>query len=221
MVQTRALRHRRAVVALAAVSLAGAVTAGCGQRPPTGGNAGCSAVELVIARGTSEPGTLGVIVGDPLLRATRQAVAPRSVAGYPVDYPASTDPGSPYTGNRALVAHMTSRTAACPATKFVLVGYSQGAAVVDMAIGAYGTGSGANTVTLLPAGAAARVAAVVLFGNPIRRTGRAVPAEWSGRTLDICAPLDPVCDPNGTDFSPHLTYGNNAGQAAAFIASKV
>jgi cutinase len=220
MAYSNALRFRRAVVGLAAVALAGAVTAGCGQRPP-GGNAGCADVELVIARGTGEPGTLGVIVGDPLLQATRPAVAPRTVTGYPVDYPASTDPQSPYSGNRALVARMTSRSAACPSTKFVLVGYSQGAAVVDMAIGAYGPGSGANTVTILPTAAASRVAAVVLFGNPLRRTGRSLPPEWVGRTLDICAPLDPVCDPNGTDFSPHLTYGGNAGQAAAFIASKV
>jgi cutinase len=215
---TRSLAAAAAVLAIAATGAAGCTGGSTSGRP-------CTDVELVVARGTGEPGTLGLIVGDPLLTATRPAVAPRSVGGHAVAYPAGFTADSPPAGNRALVEHLTARSAACASTRFVLVGYSQGAQVVDMAIGADVSGTinapAPSGIVALPASVTGRVAAVVLFGNPIGALGRKVPAAWQGRTLDICATGDPVCQPGGADIGAHLTYSANAGQAATFIGQKV
>jgi cutinase len=215
---TLTTRTLAVAVLAAAVAVAGCTTGG----GSTDGKS-CTDVELVVARGTGEPGTLGTIVGDPLLAATRTAIAPKTLAGHSVAYPAGFTADSPPAGNRALVSHLTARAAACANTKFVLVGYSQGAQVVDMALGAdvAGTINAPATVVKLPDALAPRIAAVVLFGNPIGAVGRKVPAPYDNRTLDICASGDPVCQPGGGNIAAHLTYTANASQAATFIRQKV
>jgi cutinase len=208
-------RHlRRGVLGAAAVGLA--VTACTGGGSGTIGRP-CTDVELVVARGTGEPGTLGIIVGDPLLAATRTAIAPRSVAGHPVAYPANASADSAPTGNRALVDHLTRRAAACANTAFVLVGYSQGASVVNMSIGVDSRG---RPATVIPAALEPRVRAIVQFGNPLSGQGGQAPAQYRDRLLDVCATGDPVCDPGGGNIGAHLTYSGNARQAAQFIKSK-
>jgi cutinase len=196
-------------------------TTACTGTPTTGRP--CTDVELVVARGTGEPGALGLIVGDPLLAATRTAIAPKTIAGHPIVYPATLAAGSPQTGNRAVVAHISTRSAQCATTKFVLVGYSQGAQVVDMAVGAdvSGTINVTAPVAVIPADLAPRITAIVTFGNPISALGRALPAPYADRHLDVCAQGDPVCQAGGGNFGAHLTYSADAGRGAAFIRSRV
>jgi cutinase len=204
---------RRGVLGAAAVGLAAAACTGGGSgtigRP-------CTDVELVVARGTGEPGPLGIIVGDPLLAATRTAIAPRSVAGHPVAYPANASADSAPTGNRALVDHLTKRAAACANTAFVLVGYSQGASVVNMSLGVESRG---RPLVVIPASLEPRVRAIVQFGNPLTGQGGQPPAQYRDRYLDICAQGDPVCG-GGSNIAAHLTYSANARQAAQYIKSK-
>lgn len=191
--------------------------------PAPASAAPCAAVDVVVARGTAEPGTLGLIVGDPVYSAFQKKATGKTTGSYRVDYPADLSIDSVETGNADLVAHVTAQAAACPAQKFVLVGYSQGANVVDNSIGISSEGAlvGGRIVATIPAALAPRVKAVLLFGNPIRAIGRRVTGPYALRTLDLCAAGDPVCQAGGNDVGAHLSYFANADAAAAFAAARV
>ena len=102
------MTRRRPVLVAAAAAAAGLVTT-LGAPPAAQAATPCSDVELVVARGTSEPGTLGVIVGDNVLAETRRALPARSVTAYAVDYPAGFDPTSPGLGMVDTVEHVTGQ----------------------------------------------------------------------------------------------------------------
>ncbi|PKK14962.1 cutinase family protein [Thermomonospora sp. CIF 1] len=179
--------------------------------------AACSEVEMVAARGTFEPGRLGVIVGDPVFRALQGELRGTDLTSYPVDYPADASPTSPRQGVQDLVRHVTQQARECPNQKFVLVGYSQGASVVN---GAIGTGV-VGGATELPREVRPQIAAVLLFGNPARLgPGEPDTGEFADRTLDICNQGDPVCGA-GVNIAAHLAYRSEAGRAAQFAAQKI
>ncbi len=136
------------------------------------------------------------------------------------------------------VADATNRiesiAASCPATKIVIGGYSQGAAVAG-----YSTMSSVPAGFVLPAGisgpmpasVASHVAAVVLFGTPspfvLSVADRSAPAiniggAYAGKTIQLCAPGDPICG-GGMDRSAHSAYKFNgmANQAADFVARQL
>ncbi|MFE9441986.1 cutinase family protein [Streptomyces sp. NPDC006602] len=207
---------------LAALSLAG----GAGLATvsaPTATAAACTDVEVVSARGTFEPGTLGFIVGDPVYSALQRKITGKTLSSYGVNYPADLSLTSAAQGNRDLVNHVTSQAAACPNQRFILVGYSQGANVVDNSIGISSAGAvvGSPIVASIPATLEPKVSAVLLFGNPIRAIGKSVTGTYQSRTLDICAEGDPVCEAGGGDTGAHLSYRANADEAATFAAGKV
>lgn len=215
--------RRRRAVKLAGAVLTAAAGAGLLAAPSLAGAAeSCSDVEVVVARGTGEPGALGVIVGDPVFSALRRALSGSTVTSHAVDYPASLAPGSAQAGNRELVDHVTSQAAACAGQRFILVGYSQGANVVDNSLGVSSQGAavGGRIVATLPAEVEPRVGAVLLFGNPIRALGRRVGGQFLERTLDVCATGDPVCG-GGFNAAAHLSYGRAARTAAAFAAGRL
>ncbi|WUR87675.1 cutinase family protein [Streptomyces sp. NBC_01262] len=186
-------------------------------------SAACADLDVVAARGTFEPGTLGLIVGDPVYAALRNKITGKSLTSYAVDYPASLDLTSAAQGNADLVDHVTAQAASCPNQRFILVGYSQGANVVDNSIGISSAGAvvGSPIVATIPAALEPRVAAVLLFGNPIRALGKSVTGTYQSRTIDFCATGDPICQNGGSDVLAHLTYTNRADEAAAFAAGKV
>ncbi len=184
--------------------------------------ASCADIDVVVARGTGEPGTLGIIVGDPVYAALRLRLSGHSTSAYPVNYPASLAPGSASQGNRDLVDHVRTAASNCAAQRFIFVGYSQGADVVDNSIGVSSDGAlvGGPIVATIPTSIAPRIAAVLLFGNPIRAIGRRVTGTYQARTLDTCANGDPVCG-GGANVLAHLSYTADAAQAAAFAAARV
>jgi len=187
----------------------------------TAADAACADVNVVVARGTGEPGQLGAIVGDPVFAALQQAVPNKQLTGTAVNYPASLAPGSAGIGNTNLVAMVTSAMAACPNQRFVLVDYSQGANVVDNSLGVSSAGAlvGSPITAMLPAAAQAQVDAVLLFGNPIRALGKSVTGTYQSRTIDFCAKGDPICENGGGDVLAHLGYTADADAAADFAAS--
>ncbi|WP_060879528.1 cutinase family protein [Streptomyces scabiei] len=190
---------------------------------PTATAAACTDIDVVSARGTFEPGTLGFIVGDPVYAALQKKVAGKSLSSYKVNYPADLSPTSAAQGNADLVNHVRSQAASCPNQRFVLVGYSQGANVVDNSIGISSAGAvvGSPIVATLPAALEPRVSAVLLFGNPIRAIGKSVTGTYQSRTIDFCAAGDPVCENGGGDVGAHLGYRAKADAAAAFAATKI
>ncbi|MER8007090.1 MULTISPECIES: cutinase family protein [unclassified Streptomyces] len=213
------MRIRLCLAALSLVGGAGLTTLSA----PAATAATCSDIDVVAARGTFEPGTLGAIVGDPVYSALQQKLTGRSLSGYKVNYPADLSLTSAAQGNADLVNHVNSQAAACPNQRFILVGYSQGANVVDNSIGISSDGAvvGSPIVATLPAAVAPRVAAVLLFGNPIRALGKSVTGPYQSRTVDFCAKGDPICENGGGDVLAHLGYTANAGAAADFAATRL
>jgi cutinase len=193
----------------------------------------CPDVEVTFARATTEPPGVGV-VGQEFIDSLRSQVGGKSIAVYPVNYPASDDfAPSVNAGTSDASAHVQSMIANCPNTKMVLGGYSQGALVIDQITIAQAPVAGFVPETL-SADQADHVAALALFGNPSDRyLGASVNtvSPWYGaKAIDLCAPGDPVCSPGALFtvpthdemFSPeHLSYPHSGmpAQAAAFVAS--
>jgi cutinase len=213
-------RHLAVQLSIIALAISGS---GVAALAPSASAATCANIDVVVARGTFEPGTLGVIVGDPVYSALQSALTGFSTTSYPVNYPANLDSNSPSEGNADLVNHVTSQAAACPNERFILVGYSQGANVVDNSVGISSQGAvvGGPIVATIPASIDPRVAAVLQFGNPIRAEGKSINNDYAGRTDDFCASGDPVCQAGGTNVLAHLSYGSDASAAASFAAALV
>ncbi|TDB75492.1 cutinase family protein [Micromonospora sp. KC723] len=212
--------RRRTGVLLAATML---ITGGAVFATSPAASARCADVDVVVARGTGEPGPLGIIVGDPVFAALQRRLTGVTVTSHAVDYPANTSPTSPTEGNRALVNHVTGQAQSCPDQRFVLVGYSQGANVVGNSLGTSSAGAavGGPVVATIPTAVQPRVAAVLVFGYPLRKLGRGIEGTFAARTLDICADRDVVCDRWGTSVLAHLGYGDDAGRAATFAAARI
>ncbi|MFE7931840.1 cutinase family protein [Streptomyces sp. NPDC057456] len=213
------MRIRLLLAALSLVGGAGIVTLSA----PTASAAACSDIDVVAARGTFEPGTLGLIVGDPVFSALQKKLTGKSLSSYAVNYPADLSLTSAAQGNADLVNHVKAQSTACPNQRYILVGYSQGANVVDNSIGISSAGAvvGSPIVATLPTAVEPRVAAVLLFGNPIRALGKSVTGAYQSRTIDFCATGDPVCENGGDDVLAHLGYTADATAAATFAAGKV
>ncbi len=195
----------------------------------------CPNVEVVFARGTLEPpgpGATGQAFADALTGRLKGA----SVAVAPVDYPASLDFNQAGAGVADAANKVLDTVNTCPATKMVIGGYSQGAAIA-----AYITADSVPPGYDLPAGitgplppnVANHVAAVTLFGKPsngfLNLVDHSAPPInigplYANKTIDLCAPQDPVCTTGG-GFSraAHSAYKSNGmtDQAADFVAKAI
>jgi cutinase len=186
---------------------------------PAAAAAPCPDVEVVFARGTTEPPGVGQI-GQAFVDSLRTQVGGRSVGVYAVNYPATRDfVTSAPAGRDDASTHIQSMAANCPNTRMVIGGYSQGAAVVDLA------------TTAMPAQVADHVAAAVVFGGPRSTFADSLsPGPLSGigplyaaKTIDLCVPNDPICFEGGWDMRAHGAYirSGMVDQAAAYAASRI
>ncbi len=185
-------------------------------------SAACPDVDVVFARGTNEPPGIGK-VGDAFVSSLRGQVPSKSVAAYGVQYPANDNFLTALNGAKDVSAHVQNMASTCPGTKTVLGGYSQGAAVIDIATAAPLSSFGFRQA--LPSDVADHVAAVVVFGNPSTRAGDAMTTlsgQYGPKTVDMCQPGDPICT-DGGDWSAHTQYVQNGmtRQAAAFAAARL
>ncbi|MFD9615487.1 cutinase family protein, partial [Streptomyces sp. NPDC059083] len=80
-------------------------------------DAGCAAVDVVVARGTGEPGWLGDEIGDPLYDMLQERL-PVSTSSYRVNYPADYS-FAVGAGSADLVGHLVAAATACPGQEFV------------------------------------------------------------------------------------------------------
>jgi cutinase len=178
----------------------------------------CPDVEVVFARGTTEPRGVGGI-GQAFVDSLRSQLGGRSVGVYAVDYPASRDfDSSTPAGANDASGHIQSMAANCPNTRMVLGGYSQGAAVIDL------------STTAMPPQVADHVAAAAIFGGPKSAFADTLspgplptigPA-YAAKTIDLCVPNDPICS-NGVDMGAHVAYVQTGmvDQAAGFAAGRL
>ena len=213
------MRFAAAVLAAAALAIVPAAMPLAISSIPTA-SAACPAVEVVFARGREEPPGPGYI-GDAFANALQSKVQV-PVTSYGVNYPADVDPAK---GATDMSNHVQSMAKHCPQTREVLGGYSLGAISADLVIAETKPAFGFNNP--LPPGADQHVAAVALFGNGTRRVLGPVPdfsPAFAGKTIDQCAPGDPICS-SGTNWPSHLqpSYLSSGlvDQAAAFAASRI
>ncbi|MBB2992623.1 cutinase [Mycolicibacterium iranicum] len=186
----------------------------------------CPDVEVIFARGTGAPPGLGWL-GNAFVDSLRAKMGGRSVGAYGVNYPASFDfDASAPMGARDAAGRVQWMADNCPGTKLVLGGNSQGAGVIDL-ITVDPRPLGRFTPTPLPAHLADRVAAVAVFGNPLRNIDGGGPLpQMSGvygpRTIDLCGLDDPFCS-SGLNFPAHFSYIKNGmvEEAANFVAGRL
>ncbi|KAJ0152673.1 Acetylxylan esterase 2 [Colletotrichum tanaceti] len=194
-------------------------------------------VHMIVARASTErPGT-GVI---GRVASNIQAQIPGSEIEA-VDYPAELNPYAPsqQAGVKAMTKLVKDYAAACPQSKMVLLGYSQGAHVTaDILCGA--SGNGGSTATQ-PQGADVtdKIAAVVLMGDPSHVKGQAYNRGTSQndgmfprqntagcdavakKMVSYCNTGDPFCD-KGRSLQVHLRYVQSDGdKATQFVVSQV
>lgn len=210
----------RPVGAILAVALVCSCTS-AGSRVPPPAVVTCTDVDVVFARGTGQPPGFGR-VGEPFLRALIADLPARSVGAYAVDYPADRQQNFG-PGTSDIVRHVTTVARSCPATRFVLGGYSQGALAVAGAIGVPVVGAPAER---LPAALGPRVAAVVVFGSPLgARSGSLDSAggTFAPQSVDFCNSDDSVCGSRGPLAGSHRSYPDNGStdQAATFAVKRL
>lgn len=211
--------------AVAAAALA--ATLAPGPALPSASAAPCSDVEVIWARGTvgNANTQLG---GQGFIDLVRAKAGGRSVSDYIVNYPASFDfATSAPAGAADAAAHVQWMADNCPNTKLVLSGLSQGAGVVSLITANPGP-LGKYTAMPMPPQLADHVAAVAVFGNPIRKFQpgggplNQISALYGAKTIDLCADNDVFCS-RGMNLAAHFSYLENGmyDQAAQFVADRL
>ena len=218
-----------AVMALTGLAGIPSATADPVASAPTGA---CPDAEIVFARGTTEaPGVGGI--GQAFVDSVQSRLAGKSVWTYAVEYPASTDWPTAADGVVDAADRVREMAAKCPATKMVLGGYSQGAAVIGYVTAAAipaGYTVPPGITGPMPPEIANHVAAVALFGEPSSRFLNRIDAPpiaigplYAPKTIQQCVFDDPVCNNDGSNLAAHGAYVANGmvDQAADFVAHRV
>ncbi|OTB20587.1 carbohydrate esterase family 5 protein [Daldinia sp. EC12] len=144
-------------------------------------------------------------------------------------------------GIKAVVDQVSAFTRKCPDTAVVVVGYSQGAQIMDDAFcgGPDGSSLSGTAAPLLPADVGKHVKAIIFMGDPrnvpglsynagtakaggfaARPSGYQCPV-YADRIKSYCDAEDPYCS-NGNNAQHHQQYVQIYGQQAlAFVRQKV
>jgi cutinase len=229
----------RQVTRLTGAAAAAAWTLGISAIPiataPSASAQPCPDTQVVFARGTGEEPGVGP-TGQAFIDSLRGRLGGKSLDVYPVNYPASDQWSTGLDGIRDARAHVANEASACPNTKIVLGGYSQGAAVAGFLTSNVVPDTVPQDVDpatipkpLDPA-VANHVAAVVLFGTPNARAMNflgqpqlVIGPQFQAKTIQVCAVEDPVCS-DGMNFSAHNSYvddGSVISQGVDFAANNL
>jgi cutinase-like protein len=218
-------RHLIAGVVVVLVAAALLVVPALSPRMTPSASAACPAVEVVFARGRTEPAGVGIL-GNAFISALRSKTN-KNIGVYAVRYPADNEID---VGANDMSAHVQSMANNCPDTRLVLGGYSLGAAVTDVVLAVPFEFFGFKQP--LPGGMDQHVAAVALFGNGSQWAGPITNFNpiYNDRTIDLCHGADPVCNPADPDtwennWPAHLAnayiQAGMPNQAADFVAGKI
>ena len=177
------VRHMSSAVSV--ISAAAAVLCA-----PPAQAAPCPQVEVIFARGAHEPVGPGR-VGEAFVDALRSKTD-KSVGLYAVNYSADVDfvPGANDLSKR--IQYVAGN---CPETRLVLGGYSLGAAVTDIVLGA--TSPFLGFTEPLPPAMNDHIAAIALFGNGTQKVFGPVSEinpTYGFKTIDLCTEGDPLCN---------------------------
>ncbi|KAI3397159.1 hypothetical protein diail_11133 [Diaporthe ilicicola] len=218
--------------------LSGLVAAAAAQMTNTSSQACVSgnAVHMIVARASLEPPGFGVLANIST-RVMQELPGSNAEA---VVYPATLDmyPTSEGAGVTAMTQLVNSYAQACPSSKMVLMGYSQGAQVTaDVVCGS--TVNGFAKTQAISSAVTEKVAAIMLMGDPTHFTGQSYDEGTSTKNgvfprndSSSCAPVankmvsfcnsgDTFCD-SGNNLTVHLSYVQTNGTSAVnFITQKV
>ncbi|KAL1983157.1 hypothetical protein VTN96DRAFT_407 [Rasamsonia emersonii] len=169
----------------------------------------CTEYTIIFARGTSEPGNVGILVGPPLFDALESLVGSSALTIQGVnDYAASVQgylEGGDPAGSAEMANQIQQAYSACPNTKLIASGYSQGCQVVH------------NAISQLPAETASWISSVLLFGDP--DDGQAIPNVDSSKVDTYCHEGDDICQDGLLILPAHLTYAEDVSSAAQFAVA--
>jgi hypothetical protein len=220
------------IAALAAPAACAAPAAHAAAPPASG----CAAVNLIVARASTEAAGEGVTqsLATQIVNTSKQTVSQEAVV-----YPATLTNYASSEGQGVTNAEQELTTAVhnCPNQKEVLLGYSQGAEVSMDVIA--GNSEVSGTVSPVSTAISSHVVAIANFGDP----GHVVGAPWdlgtarlhglfprsstqdtllsafggSSKIAAWCDSNDPYCA-SGANLTVHLTYLNRYQDAAASFA---
>ncbi|TVY44579.1 Cutinase [Lachnellula subtilissima] len=167
----------------------------------------CPKMTVLFARGTAEPGNVGILTGPPFFAAIADYMnGTNQLAIQGVDYPADVSGflvGGSVIGSAVMTALIDYTLSLCPTTPLILSGYSQGAQIVHL------------VTSSLPANTTSKVASVVLFGDP--KNGTALQGVDARKVLTVCHAGDDICKGGDGVGAAHLNYSVDAGEAAMFV----
>ncbi|KAH9875389.1 hypothetical protein J1614_004881 [Plenodomus biglobosus] len=176
---------------------------------------GCRDIMFAWARGSTERGNMGTIVGPPTSNGLKQAFGADAVATEGIDYAASIGtnalPGGTDSSSKNLMQDiLTSMASQCPDSIIVTGGYSQGAAVNH------------RTIEDLPTTVQDQIAGVVLYGDTQKQQdNNQIPNFSADKVKIICQVGDAVCRGTLTILPAHLTYGARADEGVEFLATQI
>ncbi|WYZ37051.1 hypothetical protein EsH8_II_000557 [Colletotrichum jinshuiense] len=168
-------------------------------------NGDCKAMIIVFARGTTEGGNVGTISGPPFFQSLAGMVGETNLAVQGVEYPADIPgflAGGDANGSQEMATLTQQAITNCPNSAVIISGYSQGGQLVH------------NAAAMLPADMVAKVSGAVIFGDPLN--GQPVQGVDAAKTKVICHDGDNICEGGNQIKRAHLTYGQNADEAAQF-----
>ncbi|KAJ4413350.1 hypothetical protein N0V91_000325 [Didymella pomorum] len=178
-------------------------TGGSSENGVKGGTC-CTDMTIIFARGTGEPGNMGIISGPPMVKAIRSKLGADRVTVQGVDYAASAAGNANLGGDggKVMAQYVQQALKQCPGTKVIVSGYSQGGMVVHNAF--------ANGIS------ASDVAGAVMFGDPLKR--QAISGLSTDKVKQFCGTSDTICGGGGDGGATgsHLSYGSVADSAASF-----
>ncbi len=232
--------------AAAAAGLSAAVATGCtaaGAAAPRASApraSGCAAVNLIVARASTEAAGEGVTqrLASQIVNRSKQTISQEAVV-YPATLANYVSSESQGVTNAEL--ELTTAVHNCPHQKEVLLGYSQGAEVSMDVI--TGNSEVSGTVSPVSTAISSHVVAIANFGDP----GHVAGEPWdvgtatlaglfprgraqvtllaafggSGKIAAWCDSNDPYCA-SGNKLTVHLTYLDRYQDAAAsFVLGKI
>ncbi|GAM82970.1 hypothetical protein ANO11243_009560 [Dothideomycetidae sp. 11243] len=175
----------------------------------------CRAVTLIFARGSTEPGNIGIVVGPGLAHGLRKRYGSRNVAVQGVVYPAKIPgnyeaEGCEAVGITNFVSDLRRAAGKCPSTKIVAGGFSQGAACLHAAF------------KRIDQQTRDRVVGVVTFGDTRNhQDGGKVPSFPPDRTRIYCNKADEVCTGTLKTSAAHRAYFKDVGPAVKFLSERI